>query len=532
MSGMTEVTEETLIFEGDERNRDVVRSTWEAFSEYIVDQLEQKKPVTIPQFGKFTFLIDQGGSSGTKVLEPVFVFNEAFLRTHAARARSIPRGTLMPQSTDLNYAVMSSTAGHPKHVVVDAMKQLMRDLGQVVSDSVSNGKLRLRANVYNVGKICCNNGMVKFAFSPKWGCTRPGTNETCRTSFSRSSAGGSRAGRGLASSREMNAAMRNAVGSRGSGTPVAAPRKGYGDSELATIEELRAGDEDMRDDSSQQVYTGPEETPAYESPLVDSVMEDKWEGDFNEGDVENLLQQDQSQMARSSDASGASDVLPVYLCPEMTRSSRRIQRQKEIVAKALQDAYSRFDSTVQNDLQRVSKENQLFEAELRRQTQAANELRAWRKSNLLEQRKTHELQMAISAQREDRARADRIAPVVGYIDSRMYVDDGRQKILAPHQKTLHKTLKSQVETRKIMAEEAKEEVTEYEQLQNELLMQDMELRQSYVREAAMNEGSTLRDAWDQQLKAKRKLDVVSKINDDIITNVGPQTQATSWLPEI
>ena len=83
-----------------------------------------------------------------------------------------------------------------------------------------------------------------------------------------------------------------------------------------------------------------------------------------------------------------------------------------------------------------------------------------------------------------------------------------------------------------MAEEAKEEVTEYEQLQNELLMQDMELRQSYVREAAMNEGSTLRDAWDQQLKAKRKLDVVSKINDDIITNVGPQTQATSWLPEI
>ena len=41
-------------------------------------------------------------------------------------------------------------------------------------------------------------------------------------------------------------------------------------------------------------------------------------------------------------------------------------------------------------------------------------------------------------------------------------------------------------------EEEKAEVVEYEQLQNELLMKDMELRQSYVKESMMNEGATLR----------------------------------------
>lgn len=166
-------------------------------------------------------------------------------------------------------------------------------------------------------------------------------------------------------------------------------------------------------------------------------------------------------------------------------------------AKALQNAYARYDGTLQQDLQRVSKENQLFEAELRRQTQAANELRAWRRSNLMEQRKTHEVQMAANRvkQRKEHAdmtvrsaavvsmpwacgssaqsaqlaggvpvppagtrvvpwiclctrwRADETraappgwlpavyclcfaaqAPVKGYIDSRLYVDDGRQKV--------------------------------------------------------------------------------------------------------
>jgi len=37
----------------------------------------------------------------------------------------------------------------------------------------------------------------------------------------------------------------------------------------------------------------------------------------------------------------------------------------------------------------------------------------------------------------------------GYINSRKYVDDGRQKILEPHQQMLHKTLHSQVESRKV-----------------------------------------------------------------------------------
>ena len=40
-------------------------------------------------------------------------------------------------------------------------------------------------------------------------------------------------------------------------------------------------------------------------------------------------------------------------------------------------------------------------------------------------------------------------PMPGYINSRKYVDDGRQKILEPHQRMLHKTLNSQVESRKV-----------------------------------------------------------------------------------
>lgn len=75
-------------------------------------------------------------------------------------------------------------------------------------------------------------------------------------------------------------------------------------------------------------------------------------------------------------------------------------------------------------------------------------------------------------------------------------------------------------TVQVRKEEEKAEVTEYEQLQNELLMKDMELRQSYVKESVMNEAATLRQEWQKQLAMKRKMDVVSKVNDDIITNVG------------
>ena len=97
----------------------------------------------------------------------------------------------------------------------------------------------------------------------------------------------------------------------------------------------------------------------------------------------------------------------------------------------------------------MSRENQLFEAELRRQTQAANELRMWRRSNLLEQRKTHEEQMTAAHEQEKTANANMREPMPGYINSRKFVDDGRQKILEPHQQMLHKTLHSQVESRKV-----------------------------------------------------------------------------------
>ena len=41
----------------------------------------------------------------------------------------------------------------------------------------------------------------------------------------------------------------------------------------------------------------------------------------------------------------------------------------------------------------------------------------------------------------------------GYINSLKYVDDGRQKILEPHQQMLHQTLHSQVESRKVRVEQ-------------------------------------------------------------------------------
>ena len=82
------------------------------------------------------------------------------------------------------------------------------------------------------------------------------------------------------------------------------------------------------------------------------------------------------------------------------------------------------------------------------------------------------------------------------------------------------TSSSRACTLQVRKEEEKAEMTEYEQLQNELLMKDMELRQSYVKESVMNEAATLRQAWQKQLAMKRKTDVVHKVNDDIITNVG------------
>eukprot|EP01050_Picozoa_sp_SAG11_P003389 SAG11_NODE_190_length_12980_cov_11.633802_14_plen_257_part_00 len=157
--------------------------------------------------------------------------------------------------------------------------------------------------------------------------------------------------------------------------------------------------------------------------------------------------------------STSSDVLPVYLCPEMTKSSRRIQRQKGIVASALNNAYQRYDHELKeggapprpaaparaarslgathhatprfgappcrparpaahrrralgrSDLRRVSRENQLFEAELRRQTHAANELRLWRKSNLMEMRRTHESQMGVEHQKRQEVHRPPLATV-------------------------------------------------------------------------------------------------------------------------
>ena len=100
MSLVEDITEETLIFDlgndsdGKPRtghvNRDVIRVVWESFSKYVVTQIDQKKAVNVPNFGKFTFLIEKGGPQGTKFKEPVFIFNDAFLKQHGLRARSIP----------------------------------------------------------------------------------------------------------------------------------------------------------------------------------------------------------------------------------------------------------------------------------------------------------------------------------------------------------------------------------------------------------------------------------------------------------
>jgi hypothetical protein len=344
-------TEETLIFQADGPGRGLLRTTWEAFSTYLSTQTAQQKPVTIPQFGKLTFLV-----KNSKPTEPVFIFSEAFLSARGLRARSVPRGALVPQSTDLNYTVLSVIASQPKDATVDAMKQLMRGIGKAMMDTADNKELRVRVNIEGVGKVCCNQGMCKFAFAPQWGCTRPGTNETCRTSFSRSSRASlaSRAGSvlggtegRLSTSREMNAAMKNAVSaprtaSRGSGGGAGtAPRKGYGDSELATIEELRSADEAAGGAAAPEAAatTMPEDgagpVPGTSSSnLINSVMDnEKWnDTGFGEGDVDALLgEQGQTQLTNASDVSATSDVLPVYLCPEMTRSSRRIQRQKAIV---------------------------------------------------------------------------------------------------------------------------------------------------------------------------------------------------------
>ena len=287
----------------------------------------------------------------------------------------------------------------------------------------------MRIKVQNVGDLL-SAGMCLLTTS--YGCTRPGTNETCRTSArasmaSRRSAISSRAGvlggneGPISSSRELNAAMKGAIG-RPSSSALATDaklRQGYGNSELMSIDEMREGDPEFvesatgGEDGEQDQGADAPPTHGSGSALIDGIMNYDKDQEFNEQDVENLLDQDdgaganhpldmedsysrassRSGMSVDSRASGTSDVLPVYLCPEMTRSSRRIQRQKQIVSKALDNAYKRYDKTLEKNLETVSRENQLFEAELRRQTQAANELRQWRRANLTEQKKTHLEQM-------------------------------------------------------------------------------------------------------------------------------------------
>ncbi len=439
-----DITEETLIFdlgndsEGQPRmgqvNRDVIRAVWEAFSKYVGTQIDQKKAINVPNFGKFTFLIEKGGPQGTKFKEPVFIFNDAFLKQHGLRARSVPRGTILPSSTELNLSMVAMLASQSKDVVSNVMQQFFRSIAKAMEESTSNGKIRMRIKVQNVGKICCQQGMCKFAYDPSYGCTRPGTNETCRTSASRSSLASrrsmaSRAGvlggneGPISSSRELNAAMKGAVsrpGSSGALATNAKPRQGYGNSELMSIDEMRDGDSEFGeygdaggDAEEEGQGAGAQPAQGSGSALIDGIMNYDQDQEFNEQDVENLLEQNdgaganhpldmdsysrasqsRSGMSVDSRASGTSDVLPVYLCPEMTRSSRRIQRQKQIVSKALENAYKRYDKTLEQNLETVSRENQLFEAELRRQTQAANELRAWRRANLHEQQKTHLQQM-------------------------------------------------------------------------------------------------------------------------------------------
>ena len=433
MSLVEDITEETLIFElgndsdGQPRsgkvNRDVIRVVWEAFSTYVEKQIEQKKPVNVPNFGKFTFLIEKGGPQGTKFKEPVFIFNDAFLKQGGLRARSVPRGTVMPSSTDLNLSMVAMLASQSKDIVSSVMQQFFRSISKAMEESGSNGKIRMRIKVANVGKICCQQGMAKFAYDASYGCTRPGTNETCRTSASRASLAsrasvlGGGEGR-ISTSRELNAAMKGAVGRPSSSALAtnAKPNQGYGNSELMSIEEMRNDDDYAPEDAEWE----PEAQPESGSALIDGIMNYDKDEEFDAQAVEEMMQEQRGQqgayddmeesysrasqsrggLSVSSRASGTSDVLPVYLCPEMTRSSRRIQRQKQIVQAALDNAYQRYDKTLEKDLETVSRENQLFEAELRRQTQAANELRQWRRSNLHEQQRTHKNQMQAAHEEE------------------------------------------------------------------------------------------------------------------------------------
>ena len=82
-----------------------------------------------------------------------------------------------------------------------------------------------------------------------------------------------------------------------------------------------------------------------------------------------------------------------------------------------------------------------------------------------------------------------------------------------------KVLQLIADERTSYAENFREE-KDFSALAAKLLMKDMELRQSYVKESVMNEAATLRQEWQKQLAMKRKMDVVHKVNDDIITNVG------------
>jgi nucleoid DNA-binding protein len=171
--------------------RNIVESTWMGLAAFVQKQLQQGRSVNIPNFGKFKHVTRNRAAQKSPKKEPVFVFNEQFLKDHGISARSIPRGALDPEEREINYAEVGVFASLPKDTIVSVLRSMFEEIGKLSADTKKQA-IKVRIQLYEVGRICCDKGLAKFSFGQKWGATRPGTSDTCRSLASR----GSNASRG------------------------------------------------------------------------------------------------------------------------------------------------------------------------------------------------------------------------------------------------------------------------------------------------------------------------------------------------
>jgi hypothetical protein len=125
--------------------------------------------VNIPHLGKFKYIIERVGTKAEVSKEPVFVWQDYFLEQADLSARSVPKGKLSSEEREVNYTTVAVLASLTKDQVVATLKALFAELKQRCADTKSQA-VKVRFELPDVGRFCCDRGAVKFSFNTSVRC--------------------------------------------------------------------------------------------------------------------------------------------------------------------------------------------------------------------------------------------------------------------------------------------------------------------------------------------------------------------------